>query len=89
MKIYGPKRFYLCKYWHANEFAQFTQEPLYNGHYWGQQFVRYSAVSLTQGLLVYIRYAWHCVIRLSSMYYVAAFSEISFAVRWQGRLSRG
>ena len=30
-----------------------------------------------------------CVIYLAVEYNVAVFSELSFAVRWQGRLSRG
>ena len=49
-----------------------------------QHFVRYSEVSLTQGLPVGV------VLRnLAVEYNVAAFSELSFAVRCQGGLSRG
>ena len=45
-----------------------------------QQFVLYSEVSLTQGLLVGVV----CVIELLSTTWLW-FSELSFAVRWQGR----
>ena len=48
-----------------------------------QHFVRYSEVSLTQGLPVGM------VLRNSAVEYVVTFSELSFAVRWQERLSRG
>ena len=47
-----------------------------------QHFVHYSEVSLTQGLPVIFP-----VLRNPPVEYnVAAFSELSFAVRWQGRL---
>ena len=49
-----------------------------------QHFVRYSEVSSTQGLPVGVV----CVI-LAVEYNEATFSELSFAARWQRRLSRG
>ena len=61
-----------------------TVEPLYSGHHWNQHFVHYSKVSLTPGPLVGMvlrNWAVECN--------VAAFSELSLAVHWQGRLSRG
>ena len=53
-----------------------------------QYFVCYSEVSPTQGLLVYFRYR-HGMRNPAVEYNIAAFSELSFAVHWQGRLSRG
>ena len=53
-----------------------------------QHFIRYSEVSLTQGLLGIFPVG--VVLRNPAVEYnVAAFSELSFAVRWQGRLSKG
>ena len=49
-----------------------------------QHFVSYSEVSLTQGLPVYF---WYMVLCNLAVEYVAAFLELSFAVRWQGGLS--
>ena len=62
-------------------------EPLYNGHHWGPTF---SKVSLTQGLLVYFWYisGRHGMHDPVVEHNAAVFSELSFAVRWQGRLSR-
>ena len=52
-----------------------------------QHFVRYSEVSLTQGSFRYI--SGRRGMRNPAEYNVAAFSDLSFAVRWQGGLSRG
>ena len=51
-----------------------------------QHFVPYSEVSLTQGFLVY---SGRSGMRNWAEHNVAAFSELSFAIHWQGRLSRG
>ena len=51
-----------------------------------QHFVHYSEVSLTQGHPVYSRRRG--MRNRAVEYNVAAFSELSFAARWQGRLSR-
>ena len=52
-----------------------------------QHFVHHSKVSLTQGLPVF-PVGMVCIIRLLSNN-VSTFSELSFAVCWQGVLSRG
>ena len=54
-----------------------------------QRFIRYSEVSPTQGLLVNFWYVGMVLRNPAVEYNVAAFSELSFAARWQGRLSRG
>ena len=52
-----------------------------------QYLVPYSEVSLTQGLTLF---PVGVVLRNRAVEHnVAAFSELSFVVRWQGRLSRG
>ena len=56
-------------------------QPPYNGAIGIQHFVRYNEVSLIPVGVVLRNPAVE--------YNVAAFSELSFAVRWQGRLSRG
>ena len=59
-------------------------EPLYNRH---QHFVPYSEVSLTRASSIF---PVGVVLRnLAVEYNVAAFSELSFPVRWQGMQSRG
>ena len=63
-----------------------TVEPLYNGHYW-EHFVPCSKVSLTQGLPH--TFSRHGSVKSSFEDNVAAFSELSLALRWQGVLSRG
>ena len=62
-------------------------EPLHHGHHGNQHFVRNSKVSLIRDFR-YIsgRRGIH---NKAVEYNVATFSELSFAVRWQGRLSKG
>ena len=61
-------------------------EPLYNGHHW-EHFVPCSKVSLTQGLPY--TFSRHGSVKSSFEHNVAAFSELSLALCWQGVLSRG
>ena len=65
----------------------YLQLELHHGHHGNQHFVRNSDVSLIRDFR-YIsgRRGIH---NKGVEYNVAAFSELSFAVRWQGRLSRG
>ena len=57
-----------------------TVEPLYNGHLWGPRFCPGASGIFPVGV----------VLRNPAVEYnVAAFSELSFAACWQGRLSRG
>ena len=66
----------------------YTVEPLYNGHLWGTTFCpleRGVPNSWSSGI-----FPVGVVLRNPAVEYnVAAFSELSFAARWQGRLSRG
>ena len=63
-------------------------EPLYNGHLWGPTFCPfYRGVPNLGASGIFLV---GVVLRNPAVEYnVAAFSELSFAVRWQGRLSRG
>ena len=64
-----------------------TVEPLYSGHYWNQHFVPKRGVPnsgafgmFTVGVVLHNRDVKHNM---------ATFSELSLAVRWQGRLCKG
>ena len=59
---------------------------LYSGHHWEPTFCE---VSLTQGLNSCIFTVGVVLRNWAVEHNVAAFSELTFAVRWQGRLSRG
>ena len=65
-----------------------TVETLYNGHLWGPTFrplLRGVPNSGASGI-----FPVGVVLRNPAVEYnVAAFSELSYAARWQGRLSRG
>ena len=64
-----------------------TVEPLYNGHHWDPTFCPLQRGVPNSGASVIFPVG--VVLRNPAVEYnVAAFSELSFAVRWQGRLSR-
>ena len=66
-----------------------TVEPSLSDTIGNQHFVHYNEVSLTQAFPCSIYPVGVLLCNQAIEHNVAVFSELSFAVRWQGRLSRG